>query len=81
MSTTFAIHRHNKNINLEDDCLPDNSDDEFIKIAFRSNGIRWINEVGQFLPDDMKVYPLDNSAQGIYTIGDIKNEIKLNNNI
>ena len=27
------------------------------------------------LPDDIKVYPLDITAQGIYTIGDIRREI------
>jgi hypothetical protein len=29
------------------------------------------------LPSSMKVYPLDNSAQGIYTIGDIIKEMEI----
>ena len=31
--------------------------------------------VAQLLPDDLEVIPLDNSAQGIYTIGDIRKAI------
>jgi len=88
MSTTFAIHKLGNSIVLEDDYLPDDDifgdddDDVFIKVAFRgSSGIRWSNEVAKFLPDDLKVYPLDNSAQGIYTIGDIKKEIKLQKDV
>jgi len=34
--------------------------------------ITWTNEVAHLLPDDTEVEPLDNSAQGIHTIGDIK---------
>jgi hypothetical protein len=81
MSTTFGIHKLGENINLEDDYLTYDSSDLFIKVAFRGNGtgMRWTNDVAKFLPDDLKVYPLDNSSQGIYTIGDIKNEIKKNN--
>ena len=80
MSTTFAVHRHFKNIKLEDDYLPDYytyDDESFIEIAFRGNGtgMRWLKDSGKFLSDDIQVYPLDNSAQGIYTIGDIKKEI------
>ena len=33
---------------------------------------RWLNPLGELLPDDTKVYALDNTQQGIYTIGDIK---------
>ena len=33
------------------------------------------DELAEMLPDNTKVEPLDNSAQGIYTIGDIKNHI------
>ena len=49
-------------------------DEDFIEVevAFRSGGIRWLNPPANLLPDDTKVEPLDNSAQGIYTIGDIK---------
>jgi len=37
------------------------------------------DELAEMLPDNTKVEPLDNSPQGIYTIGDIKNHI-LNQN-
>ena len=37
------------------------------------------DELAEMLPDNTPVEPLDNSSQGIYTIGDIKNHI-LNQN-
>ena len=49
--------------------------DDYVEVAFRSNGMRFINELAELLPDDTPVEPLDNTAQGIYTIGDIKNHI------
>ena len=62
MSTTFGI------------IDPENEDE--IEIAFRSSsGIRWKNSLGKFLPDHLEVEPFDNSAQGIYTIGDIKRDM------
>lgn len=70
MSTTFGI------------LLPYNEDLEFnddneIEIAFRSSGvITWLNPLACLIPDDLLVEPLDNSAQGIFTIGDIKKAIK-----
>lgn len=79
MSTIFGIHRENKRITLVDEQLPEEyweKMDEFINVAFRSDSLSWMNEVAKFLPDEISVYPLDNSAQGIYTIGDIKNKIK-----
>jgi hypothetical protein len=78
MSTTFGISRLKQDIDLVDDCLTEQwKDDDFIEVAFRGNGtgIRWTNDLVEFLPDDLKVYPLDNSAQGIYSIGDIREEI------
>ena len=82
MSTTFGIHKHiYKEIIIEDDCpiIDDDTDNDFIVVAFRGNtvGISWRNELAPFLPDEMKVYALDNTQQGIYTIGDIKNKIIL----
>lgn len=41
--------------------------------------MRFIDALAEMLPDNTPVEPLDNSAQGIYTIGDIKNHI-LNQN-
>lgn len=79
MSTTFGILKNNVNppIDDEDYTLDEES---YIEVAFRGNRhpIRFTNELAQYLGDDIKVYPLDNSAQGIYTIGDIKNQIERN---
>ena len=71
MSTTFGIQVPSLYSYDEDEL-------EMIEIAFRGNGtgVRWKEPLAQLLPDDLKVIPLDNSAQGIYTIGDIKKEIK-----
>lgn len=41
-------------------------------VAFRTDTINWVNPLASLLPDKTKVKALDNSAQGIYTIGDIK---------
>lgn len=84
MSTKFGVHKLNDRIELVDDQLPDEylegdiREEDFIEVAIRGNSgwIVWIKELAEFLPDDLRVYPLDNSAQGIYTIGDIKREIK-----
>lgn len=82
MSTTFGVYKGEDEIELEDDMLPssffeddDTIDEEFIKAAFRGNykaTTRWLNDLALFLSDDIKIYPLDNSAQGIYTIGDFR---------
>ena len=50
--------------------------DDYVEVAFRSNGMRFINELAELLPDNTLVIPLDNTAQGVYTIGDIKREIR-----
>jgi len=55
--------------------LYDEGETEEIVVARRSNGIRWIHPLARLLSDDTKVEALDNSAQGIYTIGDIKEHI------
>lgn len=64
MSTTFGV-----NIKNEDQ-------DEVVEVAFRSNGMRFINELAELLPDDTPVIALDNTPQGVYTIGDIKKAIE-----
>ena len=62
MSTTFAV-------NVDSD--------EPVEVARRtSHEIIWVNRLAHLLPDDIEVIPLDNTAQGIYTIGDIKHDIK-----
>jgi hypothetical protein len=64
MSTTFGV-------------IPPSAENEPpIEVAFRnSGGISFINPLAELLPDSTPVIPLDNSAQGIYSIGDIKAEI------
>jgi hypothetical protein len=37
---------------------------------------RWLSDLAKMLPDDTRVYALDNTQQGVFTIGDIKNLIK-----
>lgn len=85
MSTTFGVYKRKINITLEDDDLPKyddegnsiNIEDDFIEVFFRGHGgyCAYKNDLGQYLPNDLKVYPLDNTAQGIYTIGDCKKEL------
>jgi hypothetical protein len=51
-------------------------DNQLIEVALRSGGtIRWINDIASMLPNDVEVIPVDNSAQGINTIGDIRDAI------
>jgi len=64
MSTTFGIR------------IPTTG--EVIEVAFRTHYVRWENPLAHLLPDETKVEPLDNTAQGIYTIGDIKKAIEGN---
>ena len=82
MSTTFGVYKGEGVIELDNDMLPDSHfynedliDEDFIEVAFQGNynkNNHWLNNLAAFLSDDTKIYPLDNSAQGIYTIGDFK---------
>ena len=49
---------------------------DVVEVAFRSNGVRFINPLAHLLPDDTPVIALDNTPQGVYTIGDVKKEIE-----
>lgn len=68
MSTTFAVKV--SSVRLYED------GEDLVKVAFRSNGVRWLDPLAQLLPDDTEVIAVDNSPQGIYTIGDIRKKIK-----
>jgi len=73
MSTTFGVQVDSIN---EDGCITT------IDVARRNScGIYWVNDLAQLLPDEQEVQALDNSHQGIYTIGDIKKSIYERNNI
>ena len=76
MSTTFGVKV--KIADMDDFSDYTDYDDEYclVKVAFRSNGIRFINGLSQLLPDEREVIAMDNDQQGIYTIVDIKREIQ-----
>ena len=83
MSTTFGIFIPGEIIKDSDAELT--FDDipfmEKIEIARRVGGkngahMHFTNELAHLLPSDTKVVALDNSAQGIETIGDIIEHIK-----
>lgn len=49
------------------------SESFFHDVFFRSyKNSRWMSDLADKLPDDTKVYALDNSHQGIHTIADCK---------
>lgn len=77
MSTRFGVYICREDGNKVEDRPEFQTEDNFIDIAFRGNGtgIRWTNGLAVFLPVETKVHPLDNNAQGIFTIGDIIAEI------
>jgi hypothetical protein len=87
MSTTFGILiKDGKLLDLtqsEDINIEINEEEtDVIEVAYRGNGtgFRWKNCLALFLPSKTKVYPLDNTAQGVFTIGDILKEINNNGN-
>lgn len=70
MSTTFGVKIEN-----DDYCKYCGRGYEMVDVAFRSNGIKWTNNVARLLDDSTKVHAIDNTQQGIYTIGDIRKQI------
>jgi ribose 5-phosphate isomerase len=68
MSTTFGVK------------IP--STGEVVEVARRigvGNGnikVYFIEPLAELLPDELEVVAIDNSPQGIYTIGDIKEKMK-----
>jgi len=84
MSTTFGIPQRQVELSKlvdEDGNLHDYIDTSFFdKVFFRSmNNSRWLNPLADKLPNDMLVFPLDNTRQGIQTIRDIKHLLKVEN--
>jgi len=80
MSTKFGILTenidHHKLVDEDGDLLDYISHGIFEPIFHRGSNSRWLNNIGPLLPDDMAVYALDNTQQGIFTIGDIKKFMK-----
>ena len=81
MSTTFGILRDE----LDEDKIFDengevysyiNEDYCFIEVFFRGGYSYWLHHLASEFFDDKKVYPLTNSAQGIYTIGDCRKHLE-----
>jgi len=84
MSTKFGILtqniEHDKLVDEDGDLLDYISTSIFEPIFFRGTNSRWLTAIGEYLPDDMKVYALDNTQQGIFTIGDCKEFLKRKDN-
>jgi hypothetical protein len=79
MSTTFGIPKEPIDIELgdADGIFYYINPDIFEKVFFRTmNNSRWLNDLAKSLPNETKVYALDNSQQGVYTILDIKQLMK-----
>ena len=84
MSTTFGILKlqidHDKIVDNDGDLLEYISENIFEPVFFRSmNNSRWLTHLGPYISDDVKVYALDNTQQGIFTIKDCKNLINKEN--
>ena len=81
MNTTFGIRIANEVLdnpymrNTREYREYEEENSIIIPIAFRSKGIRFINPIAHLLPDTLEVIAIDNSHQGIQTIGDIKHQI------
>ena len=81
MSTTFGVLKeyieHNKIVDEDGDLLWYISENVFEPVFFRSmRNSRWLNALGQHADDNIRVYALDNTQQGIYTIKDCKELLK-----
>jgi hypothetical protein len=76
MSTKFGILTeqidHDKLVDEDGDLHFYISKTIFEPVFFRGNTSRWLISYGEQLKDDVRVYALDNTQQGIYTIKDIK---------
>jgi hypothetical protein len=76
MSTKFGILTeqidHDKLVDEDGDLHFYISKTIFEPVFFRGNTSRWLTSYGEQFKDDTRVYALDNTQQGIYTIKDIK---------
>lgn len=77
MSTTFGVLKqyidHDKIVDEDGDLLWYISENAFEPVFFRSmNRSRWLSALGQHADNNIRVYALDNSQQGVYTIKDCK---------
>lgn len=75
MSTTFGIIiRDGELLDFESNQRIEEEDNtDIIEVWYRGNfgGSTWTNPLAKFLPPETKVYAIDNTPQGIHTIGDI----------
>lgn len=57
--------------------------DQMIQVAYRNNSgeFSWLSTLAILLPDDTEIIAIDNTPQGIFTIGDIRKKIKGNGEI
>lgn len=83
MSTTFGILKenveHEKLVDKDGDLLDYISRGIFEEVFFRTSRYIWLSTLGPYLADETKVYALDNSQQGVFTIKDCKDLIKKQN--
>ncbi len=80
MSTTFGILQikveHEKLIDEDGALLDYISREIFEPVFFRGRNCVWLNNLAEHIDENTRVYPLDNTPQGIYTIKDCKEHLK-----
>lgn len=80
MSTVFGILQikveHEKLVDQDGDLLDYISKEIFEPVFFRGANSRWLKNWAELLDDDTKVYAIDNTQQGIFTIKDCKEFLK-----
>jgi hypothetical protein len=80
MSTVFIIPDRELETTEDGYVIEDVETYEHVVIAFRSsNGVVWKGDMqvlNKYIDDNVRVYAKTNSAQGIYTIGDLRKEIE-----
>ena len=77
MATTFGLLNSTPPGELDED----SEGATYTAVAMRTfGGAYWLypfSEIAHAFADETAVYPLDNSAQGIETIGDLKREMQI----